>query len=309
VDITERATRFASFNARLNQVDNVRAVQGDLYQPVGDRTFDRIVAHPPYMPALRNEYAYRDGGEDGEEVTRRIIAGLADHLRPGGRFYCNCLVTDRAGAPVESRLREMLGAAAGEFDVVVAQMQSFEPTSYYARLAAERNGRFAEVGEWQRQFKRLEVEELVFCSLVLQHRKTQRPVFTTRRQMGVETDVTDFDWLLGWETALAEDPESPPNLMEARPVANPRAELRLVHRIEAGEWVTAKCWIATDRPFALEASCPVWMAAFVARCDGSRTVREHLRYLKELGAVPEEASEEEFAGMVRKFLGGGLLAV
>jgi SAM-dependent methyltransferase len=309
VDITERATRFARFNALLNQVDNVRAVQGDLYQPVADRTFDRIVAHPPYMPALRNEYAYRDGGEDGEEVTRRIITGLPDHLRPGGRFYCNCLATDRKGAPVEARLRAMLGSAAGEFDVVVAQMQSFEPTGYYSRLAAERTGRFAEVGEWHRQFKRLEVEELVFCSLVLQRRSGARPVFTTRRQMGVETGVADFDWLLSWETALAEDPDAPPNLIEARPVANPRAELRLVHRIEAGEWVTTKCWIATDRPFALEASCPVWMAAFVARCDGTKTVREHLRYLKELGAVPEEAGEAEFSGMVRKFVGAGLLDV
>jgi methylase of polypeptide subunit release factors len=309
VDITERATRFARFNALLNQIGNVTVTQGDLYDAVAGRTFDRIVAHPPYMPALRQEYAYRDGGEDGEQVTRRIIAGLPEHLRPGGRFYCNCLATDRVGAPIEARLRDMLGPAAGEFDVVVAQLQGFEPTGYYARLAAERNGRFAEVGEWHRQFKQLQVEELVFCSLVLQRRNGPRPVFTTRRQMGEETAAAEFEWLLGWETALAEDPESPPDLIDARPVANPRAELRLVHRIEAGEWVTAKCWIATDLPFALEASCPVWMAAFLARCDGTRTVREHLRHLKDLGVVPEGAAEEEFVGMVRKFVGGGLLDV
>ena len=307
VDITSRATRFGHFNALLNEVDNVVVVQGDLYEPVGDRTFDRIVAHPPYMPALQDEYAYRDGGEDGEQVTRRIVAGLPDHLRPGGRFYCTCLATDREGAPVEARLREMLGCAADDFDVVVAQMQTFEPTGYYARLAAEKNGRFAEVGEWQSHFKRLGVEELVFCRLVLQRRSTPRAVFTTRRQMGVETDVADFDWLLDWETSQAQDPDGPPALIEARPVANPGAELRLVHRIESGEWVTAKCWVATERPFALEASCPVWMAAFLARCDGTRTVREHLRHLKELGVVPEGAAEGEFVEMVRKFLGSGLL--
>jgi SAM-dependent methyltransferase len=307
VDITERATRFACFNQRLNDIRNVTAVQGDLYEPVTGRTFDRIVAHPPYMPALRHEYTYRDGGEDGEQVTRRIIAGLPDYLRPGGRFYCNCLATDRAGAPVEARIREMLGAAEGEFDVAVAQMQTFEPTAYYARLAAERHGRFAEVGDWHRLFKQLDVEELVFCALVLQRRRRIRPVFTTRRQMGPETAAGDLEWLLAWETAQAEDPEAPPNLIDARPVANPRAELRLVNRITAGEWVTTKCWVATDHPFALEASCPVWVAAFLAHCDGTRTVRELLRHLKELGAVPEGAAEEEFVGMVRKFIGGGFL--
>ena len=307
VDITARATRFAEFNARLNQIGNVKAIQGDLYDAVAGRTFDRIVAHPPYMPALRQEYAYRDGGEDGEQITRRIIAGLPEHLRPGGRFYCNCLATDRTGAPIEARLREMLGAAAGEFDVVVAQLQTFEPTGYYARMAAERNGRFAEVEDWHRLFKRLQVEELVFCTIVLQRRDGARPVFTTRRQMGEQTGAAELEWLLGWETALAEDPESPAGLIDARPVANSRAELRLVHRIEAGEWVTAKCWVATDLPFALEASCPVWMGTFLARCDGTRTVREHLRQLKELGVVPEGAAEGEFVGMVRNFMGGGFL--
>jgi SAM-dependent methyltransferase len=309
VDITSRATWFGRFNAALNDIDNVTVVQGDLYQPVAGRTFDRIVAHPPYMPALQDEYAYRDGGEDGEQVTRRIIAGLPDHLRPGGRFFCTCLATDRVDAPVEARVREMLGPAAGEFDVIVAQMQTFEPTGYYARLAAERNGRFAEVGDWHRHFKRLEVEALVFCRLVIQRQAARRPVFTTRRQMGVETGVAEFDWLLAWETGEAERPAGAEQILEAKPVANPRAELRLVHRIEEGEWVTAKCWLATELPFALEASCPVWMAAFLARCDGHRTVREHLRYLKDVGMVAEEGTEEEFVEMVRKFLGSGLVTV
>ena len=47
VDITERSTRFATFNAALNDVaDVVTALRGDLYQPVGGQTFDLIVAHP-----------------------------------------------------------------------------------------------------------------------------------------------------------------------------------------------------------------------------------------------------------------------
>ena len=309
VDITERATRFAHFNARLNEIGNVTALEGDLYDPVADRTFDRIVAHPPYMPAFQQEYAYRDGGEDGEQITRRIIAGLPDHLRPGGRFYCNCLATDRKDAPLETRIREMLGAREGEFDVVVAQAQLFDPTLYYAKVAAEGSGKFASVEQRHQMFKRLGIEQLVFGTLVIQRKRTARPAFTVRRQLARETAARDFEWLLRWETAAAEDPETPRGLIEARPVANPLAELRLVHRIRDGRWVVDKCWVATHLPFALEAACPVWAGALVAQCDGTATVREHLQHLKEKGAVPPEASEEQFVAMVRKMIAGGFLEV
>src|SRR5688500_7231821 len=77
VDITGRSTRFAQFNAALNGINTVTALECDLYTPVGDRTFDRIVANPPYVPALKDEYIFRDGGEDGERVTWQILGGLA----------------------------------------------------------------------------------------------------------------------------------------------------------------------------------------------------------------------------------------
>src|SRR5690606_29151931 len=75
-DLTARSTRFAEFNARLNNLQNVTAVQGDLYEPVLGLTFDRIVAHPPYVPATETQMVYRDGGEDGEQVIRGILQGL-----------------------------------------------------------------------------------------------------------------------------------------------------------------------------------------------------------------------------------------
>src|SRR5579885_3650218 len=88
VDITERATRCAEFNILLNDLTQVTAIQGDLYAPLNGRMFDRIVAHPPYVPVMKPSKIYYDGGEDGERVTRAIIAGLPQHLKPGGSFYC-----------------------------------------------------------------------------------------------------------------------------------------------------------------------------------------------------------------------------
>ncbi len=75
-DITERSTHFAEFNRRLNGIDNVTAARGDVYEPAGDLTFDRIVAHPPYVPVYRPQLIFDSGGQDGEQITRRIVDGI-----------------------------------------------------------------------------------------------------------------------------------------------------------------------------------------------------------------------------------------
>ena len=52
-DITERSAYFTAFNAKLNGIQ-IEILRGDLYEPVGDRRFDMICAHPPgcHRPAM-----------------------------------------------------------------------------------------------------------------------------------------------------------------------------------------------------------------------------------------------------------------
>jgi methylase of polypeptide subunit release factors len=305
-DITERSTWFARFNAALNGISNCAAVQGDLYQPVSGQVFDRIVAHPPYMPSLEQKYIFRDGGEDGEQITRRIIAGLPEHLAPGGRFYGTCMLTDRRGGRAEQRIRDMLGDRAGEFDVVVVVFQTFQPTEYYFRLALAGRATLDDVARRHEIFGRLEVEQLVYCSMVIQRMTASRPAFTTRRQAGPATGASEIEWLLGWESAMAQE-QAVRGLLEARPSASPHTRLRLTQVLRTGDWVPDECTLATTVPFALEAKCPPWTAGLVARCDGRRTTREHLQLLKQAGEIPSDAPEAEFVKLVRSLIAGGFL--
>jgi methylase of polypeptide subunit release factors len=305
-DITERATRFARFNAALNGIVNCTPVQGDLYQPLQGECFDRIVAHPPYMPSLEQKYIFRDGGEDGEQITRRIIAGLPEHLSPGGRFYCTCMLSDRKGARAETRIREMLGIDQRDFDVALVTLQTYQPTEYYLRLAMEGRATLEELAPRQEIFKRLEVEHLVYCSMVVQRRSESREVFTARRQVGAGVGLPETEWLLQWEAAAAQ-PATVQGLIEARPIASSRARLRLAHALQSGTWVADECTLATASPFAVEARCPPWTGTLVGRCDGRKTTRDHLQFLKESGAVPADAPESEFVKLVRALIAGGFL--
>jgi SAM-dependent methyltransferase len=307
-DITERATHFARFNAALNGINNCTAVQGDLYQPFTGETFDRIVAHPPYMPSLEQKLIFRDGGQDGEQITRRILVGLPEHLRPGGRFYCTCMLTDRKGARAEQRIREMLGSRQGEFDVVLITLQTYQPTDYYVRLALDGRATLEEVAQRHEIFKQLEVENLVYGSMVIQRRSHDRQIFTARRQVGSAMGVAEVEWLLRWEAAAAQ-PGVLEHLIEEKPAAASGTRLRLAHSMQRGVWVPDECQLATAWPFAVEAKCPPWTASLLAHCDGSSSTRAQLAFLQDRGDLPPDAPASEFVKLIRALISGGFMEV
>ena len=71
--------------------------------------------------------------------------------------------------------------------------------------------------------------------------------------------------------------------------------------------MTQESVLSTVAPFVVEAKCPVWTSTLLARCDGRRTTREQLQFLKSSGLVPAEASEAEFAQLIRLLIDGGFL--
>lgn len=308
LDITERATRFAEFNARFNGIENVTALQGDLYEPVRGMTFDRIAAHPPYVPAFHQELIFRDGGADGEQITRRIVEGLPEHLRPGGRLYCVCQATDRVDAPLERRLRTMLGAAESEFDVLVVELSKpTNPTEFYARQAWHRDGSgFAEVEARHKAFKAMGVTRLVYSLFVLQRREGPRPVFTVRREAG-RTRSAQVEWILAWETLRASGLDGRDVL--DRPLAvQPWVQMDVQLRPRDGQFHPVGTGVRSELPSRFDASCPPWMGAFLTKCNGRTTARELLASLREVRMVPPDASEEVFASLVADLVGAGVLA-
>lgn len=307
-DITDRATRFARFNAALNGIENCTAVQGDLYSGVAGLRFDRIVAHPPYMPSLEQKYIFRDGGEDGEQITRGVVGGLPAHLARGGTFHCTCMLTDRKEAPAEERLRSLLGEEEREFDIILLAHQSFHPTEYYFQLALAGRATLEEVQKRHEIFRRLEVERLVYASIVLRRHDGTRRAYTARRQAGPNTGYREVDWLHRWEEAAA-GPDLSRHLKEVRPAVAGDCRMRLSHVSDGGAWTVEECALATTWPFPLEAKVPPLTVHFLTRCDGRRTVSDHFAWLKAEGLVPPEIPEEEFATLVRLMLAGGFLEV
>ncbi|HKW11551.1 MAG TPA: class I SAM-dependent methyltransferase [Gemmatimonadaceae bacterium] len=310
IDITERSTRFASFNAALNGVTNFTALQGDLYDPVAGQTFDLIVAHPPYIPSLKTDMVFRDGGEDGEQVTRRVIRELPNYLRPGGQFFIDCMMSTRKSVSVEAHVREMLGDAAEEFDVVVAQGATLDPLHFLLDQAKEGRSAFADLEQWRDVFLGREIDSLVLVAVLLQRRSGPRSVITTRRVQSPLTTGGDLQWMMRWQVASSTwTAEDELRLLSMRPRTLPRTELRSRSRLTEGQWSTEECTLVTLSPFAVEATCPSWYATLLQWCDGRMTGREHLQYLRDTHAVPDDAPEETFARMIRQLVDAGLVEI
>jgi hypothetical protein len=260
------------------------------------------------MPSLEQKYIFRDGGDDGEQITRRIIAGLPTYLRPGGRFYCTCILTERTNAPIEQRLRTMLGDRGSEFDVLVLTYRTFDPTDYYFKLALQGRASLDEVVQRHEIFQALSVEQIVYCSVVIERHAEPRPAYSTRRQVGQGMGTEEVDRLMAWKAA-SNAPAALPGLVEARLLASPHARMRLEHALEGDRWVAKECLVFNAVPFVVEAKVPAWSGTIIARADGQRTTRDHLDFLKKSGAIPAQVPELEFAQFIRSLVDGGFLQI
>jgi len=84
VDVNPEAVRSARINALLHHVENrVEAREGDLFAPVGDERFDRVLFNPPYFRGTPRDLL--DQAFFATDVVERFAAALRDHLRPGGQ--------------------------------------------------------------------------------------------------------------------------------------------------------------------------------------------------------------------------------
>ena len=294
-DIAERCTRFAEFNGRLNGVANFHPVTSDLYGSLG--SFDRIVAHPPYVPALQPKWIFFSGGEDGEEITRRIVEGLPAHLNDHGVFLALTMGSDRSDAPFERRIREWLGERGGEFDIALIVRKALEPVDFAARKREES-------AAWKKLFARLGVESLVYGFVIIQRRTGAGQAFTVRRQASPGRRRAPWEWLLAWEGADKEGP-----ILERPLHRGGDAEFQVRHRLEGSAWTPQRYTLRTEWPFSMECDAHPWMANLIALCDGRATGRDLLRVLVENEVLPRGIAEEEFARAAAGLVSGGFIEV
>ncbi len=116
VELSEHAFYFLKTNIKQNNA-TVTPVHGDVlhcYTDVSDGSLDLIVSNPPYirrgdLPSLQAEVQFEpamalDGGEDGYDFYRAIIARWSRKLKPGGALVFE--LGEGQAAAVAQQMRE-----------------------------------------------------------------------------------------------------------------------------------------------------------------------------------------------------------
>ncbi len=317
-DITARSAHFARFNALLNDRRNVEVAQGDLYDAVAGRTFDYIVAHPPYVPALDEPRIFRDGGETGESVLRRIIQELPRHLRPGGVLYCVSAAWDSAEGPLEARMRRWLGECNREFDVIFAEQKEL-PREQIASWLADKARRTdpAASAQWEQRFKEAGLESNVYGAIVLRRADAPgagdgRTPVTLRPKLSPRTDGACFAWAFRWHRWRAEHEATgrlAQALLDSRPRLGSQLRARVIYAPQNGSLAVSEIMLQSDLPFRSATGIEPWMLQLVGQFGQGRTAREVYDAARAAEEFPDGFGADDFATLVAMMIERGYLEV
>lgn len=92
IDINERAIELAELNARINNIQNVRVFQSNLFENLEGKWYAAILANPPIRA--------------GKQVVHHIFEKSFDHLKDHGELWI--VIQKKQGAPSAKQKLETL---------------------------------------------------------------------------------------------------------------------------------------------------------------------------------------------------------
>jgi SAM-dependent methyltransferase len=305
-DITQRSAIFAAFNARLNGVP-MQSLCGDLYAPVAGKQYDLISAHPPFVPDTGPKMIYRDGGDAGEELTRRIIEGLPNHLRPGGTCVILCVARDTKEESFEQRARAWLGSSASQFDLVFGLEKTL---SVEAVVDSIRKRGQQMTDEQARQLlarlRSIDTRQFVYGALFL--RRSTEPVNQPplRIRMNTTASASDFERLFAWRHHCRR-PGFQQWLAASRPRLAPGLELTARHLVQEGALVPGEFVFSLSNHFEAALRPDAFVVPLVARLNGTLTVAEIFQQSSSADELPQGFTLNDFMGLVEIMIERGFL--
>ena len=312
-DLSERALRYAEFNAALNGADwDLRS--GSFLDPVAGETFDLIVSNPPFVITPRAEgvprYEYRDGGAAGDAVVAALTKGVGAHLAPGGTAQLLGNWETREGQDWRDRVGEWV--AESGLDAWVVQRDVQDPAEY-AELWSRDGGHLpgtpehdALVGAWLDDFAARGVTQIGFGIITLHRPTTSRAPFVdlveisgpVAAPMGptIAAGIAARDALAG---------RSDDDLLDTawRCAEDVTTETHAVPGAQDPHVIVLRQGGGLARSIRLD----TLDAAFVSVCDGELTARQSLTAISGLLDLATDEALARGGTLIRRLAADGLL--
>jgi hypothetical protein len=292
----------------MNHLANITIGDLYLYSSAAGKIFDRIVAHPPYVPVLEPKYVFYDGGQDGEHITRRIIQELPAYLEDGGLLVCVSLGSDRVDDPFEQRVRSFLGDGHEEFDVALFVRSEMEPATQALNDVVRGRGSVEQVQIWREVLQKLRIVSFVFGGIFIYRHGEKRKGYTIRRSMDEKAGLPEIESLMQWERHVARG-EDTGILQRSHLKATSECRLTGNYKLREGNWTLESQKLFIDVPFKMQLEAPEWTLQLLSECDGTRAGEELFESMKAQGTIQPETPFQDFADVLTVMVSGGYVRV
>ncbi|WP_026918823.1 DUF7059 domain-containing protein [Gordonia shandongensis] len=311
-DTNERALALAAATARLNGLSwDLRS--GSLFEPVAGETFDLIVSNPPFVVGTgAQDYVYRDSGMVGDGVSEALIAGIADHLAPGGvaQILANWAVRDVDAW--DERVRGWVEATG--LDAWVVQRELADPISYVSLWVSDAGESVVDAAErgslWLDWFEEQGIVAVGMGSITFRKpgatEPERAPDVVIEEITAAGQEVTGFEAQAFWNRRDFLRRNSDDDLLAARLSTSPVfLESQSLPGDDGWQQVSA----AVTRPGGPGAVLPVdeVMTALLAGCRGEVPLGALVSLIADFHGVDGDALAAVAMPAIREAVGRGIL--
>ena len=306
LDRNSRAVAYTRFNALFNGSANVRAIEGNLFEPVADmrQGFDLVVCNPPFIISPESRYLYRDSGMRGDEICRTIVRQAPEFLAEGGFCQMLCNWAHVAGEDWKQHLAGWFEG--GGCDAWVMRFETTDVASYADAWARKADDSAGMLEEWMAYYRQNGIEA-VSLGLVSLRRRTGPRNWVRIEDGPKPAGPIGNDVVTGFRLRDFLDGSDDRALLASRLAAAP--DLRLVQRYEPrdGGWGPTESVLSREAGIPARGAADPYVATLVARCTGRRPLAELVAELAaSMGRSPAEVAPP-LLGVVRQLVLQGIL--
>ncbi len=308
-DLNARAVGCAQFNARLNGIENIEAMEGDCFEPVKDRRFDLILSNPPFFITPQGDFLFCENPMELDALCRRLVKEAPAYLHEGGYMEMLCEWAQIKGQPWEERVAEWLQDTGCDAWVMKGLTQ--DPEEYAQQRikeTSEDTSRDADNYDGYMNYYRHRGVEAIHDGLIVMRRREGRNWIrieevpsTPKGEMG-EVIVAAFA-----ARNLMQETDTDEKLLALRPRMASNARLEQVCAQHEGQWRAESLTMRMISGFPFHMSVQPLVAEFLVTCDGTRTAGEAIGAFAAQANAPADAVQRECLGIIRKLLERGIM--
>jgi methylase of polypeptide subunit release factors len=307
-DINERALFCTELNALLNEVDRLDVRDGSFFEPVEGERFDLVVSNPPFVISPDTSFEYRDAGMRGDDVSREVVRGAAEHLLPGGfaTVLCNWIV--REGEQWQYAPARWVGDLG--CDAMLIHSDSQDPLAYAGTWLTRTRG--PEYGEaldrWIEYHRSLGTDSIVTGSVILRRREGGRSWLRSDHVPAVRSDSASEHLLrLFHNQDYLQRATSDRELLDGRFRLAGDIQVQEIQVPHDGGWGTRESTVKLSSGLAFEGRSDPFVLRVMAGCDGNHRLSDLVRRAAREMGLEEPTVTPLVVDVVRQVLSLGFL--